>query len=196
MREIQSEILKVTGTNVSVSTICRSLHRIGFTRKKMQNIALQRCDLLRAKYKAEVSMYNSDMLIFLDETGCDCGDALRQFGYSIRGYPARSLKITSKGTQYSTIAFMSTTQLIDSYVVEDTVDGDVFYHFVQSSLLPQLQPFNGVNQNSVVVMDNFSVHLYDIVKLINSVGALVLFLPPYSLDLNPIELCFSKVSHL
>ena len=51
--------------------------KFGFTRKKLQYIAIQRCDLLRAKYMAEVFMYSSDMLIFVDETGCNCQDAMR-----------------------------------------------------------------------------------------------------------------------
>ena len=76
------------------------------------------------------------------------------------------------------------------------MDGDVFYDFVQSSLLPHLMPYNGVNPNSVVIMDNCSIHhVHDVTRLINSVGALVLFLPPYSPDLMPIELCFSKVKY-
>ena len=91
---------------------------------------------------------------------------------------------------------MTISQLIDCYVVTGTVDGDVFYKFLQSSLLPQLQPFNGQNRNSIVLMDNCSIHhLEDIKQLINSVGALLLFLPPYSPDLNPIEQCFSKVKY-
>ena len=89
---------------------------------------------------------------------------------------------------------MTTTALLDCYVVDGNVDGDVFYHFVQSSLLSLLMPFNGTNPNSVVIMDNCSIHhLNDVVRLINSVGAIVLFLPPYSPDLMPIEECFSKV---
>jgi transposase len=57
-------------------------------------------------------------------------------------------------------------------------------------------PFNGTNPNSVVIMDNCSIHhLHDVIKLIHSVGALVLFLPPYSPDLMPIEECFSKIKH-
>ena len=49
------------------------------------------------------------------------------------------------------------------------MDGDVFYHFVQSSLLSQLMPFNGTNPNSVVIMDNCSIHhLYDVIRLIHS----------------------------
>ena len=57
-----------------------------------------------------------------------------------------------------------------------------------------LQPFNGINPNSVVVLDNCSIHhVEEVVALIQSVGALVLYLPPYSPDLMPIEECFNKV---
>ena len=89
---------------------------------------------------------------------------------------------------------MSTTTFLDCYTTEGTVDGDVFYRFVQSSLLPHLMPFNGTNPNSVVILDNCSIHhLDDVVDLIHSVGAHVIFLPPYSPDLMPIEQCFDKV---
>lgn len=196
LREVQLEMQRVTGTVVSASTICRTLKRLGFTRKKLQFAAIQRSDVLRARYQAEISMYSSEMFLFVDETGCDRKNALRKFGYSIRGRPATCIKLLSKGKRYSAIAIMSTSSLLDCYVVADTVDGDVFYDFVQSSLLPLLMPFNGVNPNSVVVMDNCSIHcLDDVIKLINSVGALVVFLPPYSPDLMPIEHCFSKVKY-
>ena len=53
----------------------------------------------------------------------------------------------------------------------------------------------GTNPNSVVVMDNASIHHVDGV-VISEVGALVQFLPPYSPDFAPIEECFSKVKSL
>ena len=110
-------------------------------------------------------------------------------------YLAKSVRLLANGKHYSAIGIMTTTLFLDCYVVEGTVDGDVFYHFVQSSLLPQLMPFNGTNPNSVI-MDNCSIHhLYDVIKLIHSVSALVLFLPPYSPDLMPIEEYFSMVKH-
>ena len=60
--------------------------------------------------------------------------------------------------------------------------------------MPQLLPFNGVNPRSIVFLDNASIHhVSHAVSLIQSVGALVHFLPPYSPDLNPIEELFSKV---
>ena len=55
-------------------------------------------------------------------------------------------------------------------------------------------PFNGVNPHSVVILDNCSVHhVPEAVKSVEEVGALLLFLPPYSPDFNPIEEAFSKV---
>ena len=75
-----------------------------------------------------------------------------------------------------------------------TANGEVFYTFVQTHLLPQLMPYNGTNPHSVVVLDNCSIHhLSEVVSSIQEVGAHVLFLPPYSPDLNPIEELFSKV---
>lgn len=58
-------------------------------------------------------------------------------------------------------------------------------------------PFNGTNPHSVIVLDNASIHHVDeVVELLDSLGALVLFLPPYSPDYNPIEEAFSKVKSL
>ena len=63
-------------------------------------------------------------------------------------------------------------------------------------LLPNLQPFNGINAHSVVIMDNCSIHYVpNIVTMIEEVGAIVHILPPYSPDLNPIEESFSKVKN-
>ena len=89
---------------------------------------------------------------------------------------------------------MSTAGVLDCKVVTGKVDGDVFYDFIESCLLPNLMPFNGVNPHSIVVMDNVSIHHVDgIVSMIEGVEALVLFLPPYSPDYNPIEELFSKL---
>ena len=76
------------------------------------------------------------------------------------------------------------------------MDGDLFIHFVEHSLLSLLQPFNGSNARSIVVMDNASVHHVDrVVSLITGAGAILRFLPPYSPDLQPLEEAFSKVKY-
>jgi len=67
--------------------------------------------------------------------------------------------------------------------------------FLQSTLLPHLMPFDGNNPHSVVILDNCSIHHVEgITEMIEEVGALVHFLPPYSPDYNPIEQAFSKVN--
>ena len=68
------------------------------------------------------------------------------------------------------------------------------FDFVQKYLLPQLMPFNGVSPHSIVILDNCSIHHVDeITSIIEEVGVLVHFLPPYSPDFNPIEATFLKV---
>ena len=75
-----------------------------------------------------------------------------------------------------------------------TVNDDKFCDFVQRCLVPILQPFNGMNDRSIVVMDNASIHHVNrVVATIQETGALVRFLSPYSPDLNPIEEVFTKV---
>jgi len=77
---------------------------------------------------------------------------------------------------------------------DGTTNGDLFQDFVEKDLLTQLLPFNGSNSKSVVVMDNASVHHSQaILDLVSSVGAILIYLPPYSPDLNPIEEAFSYV---
>ena len=134
------------------------------------------------------------MLVFVDETGSDCRDALRKYGYGLRGRPPVSCKLLVRGERVSVIAAMNVEGIMTLKVVRNTVGGDEFLDFVQSDLLPTLMPFDGINPNSVVILDNCSVHhVSGVVSMITQVGALVHFLPPYSPDLNPIEECFSKV---
>ena len=89
---------------------------------------------------------------------------------------------------------MSVSSILDVRVVDGVTNGETFYSFIEECLLPQLMPFDGSNPHSVVVMDNCSIHhINEVVKMIEEVGAIVHFLPPYSPDLMPIEMAFSKV---
>ena len=73
-------------------------------------------------------------------------------------------------------------------------DHEEFTKFVEEFLLPQLQPFNGTNARSVVILNASIHHAEGMVDLIQSTGALVYsFLPPYSPDIMPIEELFSKI---
>ena len=74
------------------------------------------------------------------------------------------------------------------------MDDDGFFDFIRGSLLPMMQPFEGRSPISVLIMDNCSVHISEVKELLKQVG-IVLFLPPYSPDLNPVEEAFSYIKN-
>jgi len=75
--------------------------------------------------------------------------------------------------------------------VDGAVNGAVFTAFVQQVLVPTLRP------GAVVILDNLSAHKLPAVRAaVEAAGAVLLYLPPYSPDLNPIELAFSKLKQL
>lgn len=194
LHELQHKVLITTGNDLSIPTICKYLHKQHFSRKKLTFRAQQRSEELRAKYLTDVSIFEPEMLIFVDETGSDKRAALRKYGYAPRGRQAVSEKLLVKGKRYSAIAGLHMGGMLDVYVTAENVNADTFYEYVERCLLPYLLPFNGVNPNSVVILDNASIHHVErVVKLIEDTGAMVLFLPPYSPDIMPIEECFSKV---
>ena len=118
MREIQQHLLLATGHMVHESSICRSLKRLGMTRQKIQHIALQRCDVQRADFVANVmSVYDSSLLLFIDETGCDRRNSLRKYGYAIRGCTPQS-SLRYRGLRYSAIGIMSVGGIEDVYITK------------------------------------------------------------------------------
>lgn len=193
LHEISRDLQQTTGTHISEATICRFLQKAGFTHIKLQHVAFQQNEELRARYAAEIQLCQADMFVFVDERGADHRDCMRKFGYSLKGKRTRSQKLLTRGRHVSAIAAMSTSGVLDFHLAY-TVDANEFRDFVEVCLLRHLMPFDGNNSNSIVILDNASVHhAGDSVELIESIGALVIFLPPYSPDLNAIEEMFSTV---
>jgi transposase len=86
---------------------------------------------------------------------------------------------------------MSTRGIIAAMTIEEATDADIFLVYVEKVLCPALRP------GDVVVMDNLSAHKVDGVRQqIEAAGAELLYLPPYSPDLNPIEKAWAKLKQL
>lgn len=86
------------------------------------------------------------------------------------------------------IAALDITGMRCSTVVDGAINGDVFEAFVEQVLVPHLR------EGDVVVTDNLSSHKRPRTRqLIEAAGAYLVFLPPYSPDLNPIEMIFAKI---
>ena len=178
----------------SAPSLCNFLKKNNFSRKKMQLVASQRNQELRSVFVSDVSAYDCKSLVFIDETGCDRRDAIRKYGYGLRGKPVKCQKLLVRGERISVIAAMTVEGVTDLKIVRGGVTRDIFKDFVEKQLLPQLMTFNGSNPNSVIILDNCSIHhVPNVASTFRDVGVLVHYLPPYSPDYNPIELLFSKV---
>ena len=164
------------------------------TRKKVRVVALQRSNILRAQFMAEMLLFQRHTLVWLDETGSDRRNFLRKYGYAIRGDRAIEKHFVARGQRTNAIAAISSTGIVAYQLTQHTIDSNVFFDFIRGNLLPQLHPFDGDSPASVVIMDNLSVHhIEPVVCLLRCAGILVLFLPPYSPDLNPMEEAFSYI---
>lgn len=89
------------------------------------------------------------------------------------------------------VAAMRLGGAIAGAVVKGPMDGDVFVAWIHHALIPSLKP------GDIVVMDNLSAHKRPEVKsMIEAAGGELWMLPPYSPDLNPIEMMWSKLKQL
>ena len=89
------------------------------------------------------------------------------------------------------VAGLRTTGLIAPMVLDGAMNGAAFKAYVEQALAPSLQP------GDIVIMDNLASHkVAGARKAIKAAGAYLLYLPPYSPDLNPIEQAFAKLKAL
>ncbi len=126
-------------------------------------------------------------LVFIDESGVNWA-MTRLFARSKRGERAFGSVPDKRGKNVTLIGALSLEGVIAAMTVEMATTGDVFKAYLEQVLAPVLRA------GQVVVMDNLSAHKVDGVRsLIESTGAKLMYLPPYSPDFNPIEMCWSKV---
>jgi len=129
-------------------------------------------------------------LVFIDETGVNT-KMTRTYGRSRRG--SRVVAKVRHGHWKTTtfVAALRDEGLTAPTVIDGPMNGDLFLAYVQQQLVPTLKP------GDVVVMDNLASHKRAGVReAIEAAGAKLVYLPPYSPDLNPIELVFSKLKWL
>ena len=89
------------------------------------------------------------------------------------------------------LAALTLRGLQATMTIAEPTDGDIFLAYLEQVLCPQLRP------GQVVIMDNLSAHkVAGVRERIEATGARLLYLPPYSPDLNPIEQAWSKVKQI
>ena len=145
---------------------------------------------LRLEYWEKVKQSDQKNLVFLDETGVLLG-LTRTHARSERGTRAYTVKPFYRGKKVTVIGAISLKRVVALMTMDNSMDGKAFEVFIEQCLVPQLW------SGAVVVMDNLPAHKVDsITSMIESVGASILCLSPYSPDFNPIELWWSQLKSL
>jgi len=147
----------------------------------------ERVQKLRAQFIEEVSKISPDKFVFIDESGFSI-KMTRSFARAPKGHRIEGHVPGCWGQNLTLIGAMKMDGPTALMTLPGSTDGNAFTAYVKDILLPQL------TTGEVVVMDNLAVHkVTGIRDMIESVGARVLFLPPYHPDLNPIEKMWSKM---
>jgi len=144
----------------------------------------------RARWENDQRKIPAAKLVFIDEAGTSTRMNRRY------GRCAKKQRLIGKAPcgHWKTTTFIAALRckgLTAPRVLDGPLNGESFRAWVQQCFLPTLRPGDGV------VMDNLAAHKVDgIRQAIESSGAKLFYLPPYSPDLNPIEFAFSKLKSL
>jgi transposase len=152
----------------------------------------QRPDVLqrrRAWFDGQLDL-DPAKLIFIDETGASTKMA-RLRGRARRGERCRAAVPHGHWKTTTFTAGLRLNGLVAPMVLDGPMNGAAFLAYTEQVLVPELAP------GDVVVMDNLPAHkIIGVRAAIEAVGATLVFLPPYSPDMNPIEMAFSKLKAL
>lgn len=174
----------------STSTIDRALKRAKISVKQITYVDKWKDYSEKVNFCELIARLDVRWLVFLDETGKDRRATLPRRGRAPVGEAAvmrldGTLQQRKRGL--SIFGAMNIDGIIGAASILDNMGTAELMPMLQTQLLPHLGRFPG--PNSVVVMDSWSVHhTEEVVTAIESTGALVLYLPAYTPELNPIEL--------
>jgi transposase len=127
---------------------------------------------------------------FIDESGAHLG-MTRLYGRAAPGERVVEATPGGNGTRYTFVSTLSLDGLSEPLILQGSMSSEAFQLYVTQILLPGLLP------GDIVVIDNLRAHLAPAIRsTIEGAGAQLIYLPPYSPDLSPIEPCWAKFKAL
>lgn len=139
----------------------------------------------RRAFLSEIAEVDPNDLVFLDESGCNIA-MTASYGRAPAGVRVADSKPANWGKNLTVVGAIKNDRIVCHRTFEGAMNKPRFIDFIRHVLCPRLSP------GAVVVLDNLRAHHAPEVRdAVEGVGAHVLYLPPYSPDLNPIELCWS-----
>lgn len=141
----------------------------------------------RAEYREQTAGLDLARFKFVDEAGVNLA-LTRLFGRAPKGQRVCDSVPQNYGENVTLLGALSLSGVEALMTVNGATDGDIFLAFVREVLAPTLRA------GDIVIWDNLGAHRAVTVReAVEQRGARVIFLPPYSPDMNPIERCWSKI---
>ena len=178
-------------TLATTSSIRRALTLTGWSKKSIRQRAKEQNAELREFYLRNISEFDSYHLVYVDESGCDKRIGFRRTGWSPLGVAPVQVSQFHRDERYQILPAYAQDGIVLSRVFRGSTDAGVFEDFLDQLLRhcgrwPELK--------SVLVMDNASFHHSErITQMCADAGVKLVYLPPYSPDLNPIEEFFAEL---
>ena len=139
----------------------------------------------RAEFLQQIALIEPSRRVYVDEAGMDQHDHYG-YGWCEAGERFEAIKPGQRGGRINMIAAYCERQLQAPFTVEGACNRTVFETWLETCLVPQLQP------NQVVILDNATFHHGGrVAAMIEAAGCQLLYLPPYSPDFNRIEKCWA-----
>ncbi|KAF7371777.1 Tc1-mariner class transposase [Mycena venus] len=177
---------------ISISALQQSLDRTGLTRKLLHKIAVEREVERRRDFLYTIQHKFSGTgreFVTIDESSKNEHDVAPRYGRAPIGMPADFEDVFVRGVCYTLVAAMGIDGYIAQRVIEGSLDSFGFFDFIVEEV-PEMGVFP--DDCSVLVMDNCRIHhMETLQETLNAQGIMLMYLPPYSPDLNPIEESFS-----
>ena len=161
-------------------------------KKSLHAAEQQRPDVAAAReaWRAEQPDLDPARLVFIDETWATT-NMTRRYGRAPRGQRLVAAVPHGHWKTSTFVAGLRTDGLTAPLVVDGAMNGDIFRAYVEQVLAPTLKP------GDIVILDNLSSHkVTGVREMVEARGATLVYLPPYSPDLNPIEQAFAKLKSL
>jgi transposase len=161
-------------------------------KKSLHAAEQQRPDVAAARevWRAGQAGLNPDQLVFIDETWTTT-NMTRLRGRASRGQRLIAAVPHGHWKTSTFVAALRTTGLTAPLVIDGAMNGEVFLAYVEQILVPTL------SHGDIVILDNLASHkVAGVREAIERCGARLVYLPPYSPDLNPIEQAFAKLKAL
>lgn len=129
-------------------------------------------------------------IVYIDESGF-AHDMPRRHGYSLKGERCYGKHNWGAKGRTNVIGALIGSTLVAIGLLSGSVNTDLFTNWVDKILLPNIP------EKSVIIMDNASFHKgKEMQQMIEDAGHSLLYLPPYSPDLNPIEKKWAQAKHI